>query len=56
VKIINLREGDVIASVMAVPVSDEEELVESVVAEGTEDAAETAQEPAVAQDEAATQE
>ena len=56
VKIINLREGDVIASVMAVPVSDEEELVESVVAEGAEGAVEPAQEPAVAQDEAATQE
>jgi DNA gyrase subunit A len=56
VKIINLREGDVIASVMAVPVSDEEELVESVVAEGTEGAAEPAQEPIVAQDEAAAQE
>jgi DNA gyrase subunit A len=56
VKIINLREGDVIASVMAVPVSDEEELVESVVAEGTEGAVETAQEPVVAQDEAVAQE
>ena len=56
VKIINLREGDVIASVMAVPVSDEEELVESVVAEGAEGAEETAQESAVAQDEAAAQE
>ncbi len=31
VKIINLREGDVIASVMAVPVSDEEEAAEGVV-------------------------
>ena len=63
VKIINLREGDVIASVMAVPVSDEEELVESVVAEGAEGAEgavetaqEPAQEPAVAQDEAVAQE
>jgi DNA gyrase subunit A len=56
VKIINLREGDVIASVMAVPVSDEEELVESVVAEGAEGAVETAQEPVVAQDEATAQE
>jgi hypothetical protein len=28
VKIINLREGDVIASVMAVPVSEEEETAE----------------------------
>ena len=37
VKIINLREGDVIASVMAVPVSDEEEIEENVVvAEGVE--------------------
>ena len=37
VKIINLREGDVIASVMAVPVSDEEEIEENVVvAEGAE--------------------
>ena len=56
VKIINLREGDVIASVMAVPVSDEEELVESVVVEGTDGAAEATQEPAVAQDETAAQE
>ena len=41
VKIINLREGDVIASVMAVPVSDEEEIAENVVvAEGAEGAAE----------------
>ena len=37
VKIINLREGDVIASVMAVPVSDEEEIEENVVVvEGAE--------------------
>ncbi len=43
VKIINLREGDVIASVMAVPVSDEEEIAENVVvAEGAEGAAEVA--------------
>ena len=57
VKIINLREGDVIASVMAVPVSDEEEITENVVvAEGAEGVAEAAQEPAVAQDEATTQE
>ena len=56
VKIINLREGDVIASVMAVPVSDEEELVESVVAEGTEGAEEATQEPVVAQDDATAQE
>jgi hypothetical protein len=41
---------------MAAPVSDEEELVESVVAEGTEGAVETAQEPVVAKDEAAAQE
>ena len=50
VKIINLREGDVIASVMAVPVSDEEEIenaegaVEGAVAEsatGAEAATET---------------
>ena len=50
VKIINLREGDVIASVMAVPVSDEEEIenaegaVEGAVAEpatGAETATET---------------
>ncbi|MBR5877893.1 MAG: DNA gyrase subunit A [Alistipes sp.] len=36
VRIINLREGDVIASVMAVPVSDEEEIpAEGVAPEGT---------------------
>ena len=47
VKIINLREGDVIASVMAVPVSDEEEIEENVVvAEGAEGAAEVAAEAA----------
>ena len=42
VRIINLREGDVIASVMAVPVSDEEEDIATdvVVAEGAEVAAE----------------
>ena len=41
VRIINLREGDVIASVMAVPVSDEEEVAtDVVVAEGAEVAAE----------------
>ena len=34
VKIINLREGDVIASVMAVPVSEEEEIDATVVVEG----------------------
>jgi hypothetical protein len=33
VKIINLREGDVIASVMAVPKSEEEEAVEAVDAQ-----------------------
>ena len=45
VRIINLREGDVIASVMAVPVSDEEEIEENVVvAEGAEGAAEVVQE------------
>ena len=38
VKIINLREGDVIASVMAVPVSDEEE--QDVAIEGAEQSAE----------------
>ncbi len=34
VKIINLREGDVIASVMAVPVSEEEEIDTTAVVEG----------------------
>jgi DNA gyrase subunit A len=34
VRIINLREGDVIASVMAVPMSEEEEVADVVVAEG----------------------
>lgn len=34
VKIINLREGDVIASVMAVPVSEEEEIDATTVVEG----------------------
>ena len=34
VRIINLREGDAIASVMAVPVSENEEDAEGVVAEG----------------------
>ncbi len=43
VKIINLREGDVIASVMAVPVSDEEEIAENVVvAEDAVEATESA--------------
>ena len=40
VKIINLREGDVIASVMAVPVSDEEEAAEGVVEAQAEGAVE----------------
>ena len=45
VKIINLREGDVIASVMAVPVSDEEE--QDVAIEGVEQSAEGVVEQAV---------
>ena len=36
VRIINLRDGDAIASVMAVPASDEAEEIESVVNEGAE--------------------
>ena len=36
VRIINLREGDAIASVMAVPASDEAEEIENVVSEGAE--------------------
>ncbi|MBR5493685.1 MAG: DNA gyrase subunit A [Alistipes sp.] len=61
VKIINLREGDVIASVMAVPVSDEEEIEENVVvAEGaeatTEVAAEAISEQAAAPEQTATEE
>ena len=37
VRIINLREGDVIASVMAVPVSEDEEVAtDAIVAEGAE--------------------
>ena len=61
VKIINLREGDVIASVMAVPVSDEEEIEENVVvAEGaeatTEVAAEVTSEQAAAPEQTATEE
>ena len=61
VKIINLREGDVIASVMAVPVSDEEEIEENVVvAEGaeatTEVAAEATSEQAAAPEQTATEE
>jgi hypothetical protein len=51
VKIINLREGDVIASVMAVPVSEEEEAAEeNVVVDAqqptTEDVATAEQTPA----------
>ena len=39
VRIINLREGDVIASVMAVPVSEDEEVAtDAIVAEGAESA------------------
>ena len=61
VKIINLREGDVIASVMAVPVSDEEEIEENVVvAEGaeatTEVAAEATSEQVAAPEQTATEE
>ena len=61
VKIINLREGDVIASVMAVPVSDEEEIEENVVvAEGTEATtevvADATSEQAVAPEQSATEE
>ncbi len=44
VKIINLREGDVIASVMAVPVSDEEESVEGVVEASADGVVETSAE------------
>ena len=36
VRIINLREGDEIASVAVVPVTEEEELAEGAVAEGAE--------------------
>ena len=61
VKIINLREGDVIASVMAVPVSDEEEIEENVVVtEGaeatTEVAAEATSEQAAVPEQTATEE
>ena len=58
VKIINLREGDVIASVMAVPVSDEEEIVDGVVvAEGTaEEAVEATSEQATAPEQTAAEE
>ena len=54
VKIINLREGDVIASVMAVPVSDEEEIVDDVVV--AEQAVEAASEQATAPEQSATEE
>ena len=48
VKIINLREGDVIASVMAVPVSEEEEIDATAVVEGgAEGATEPNAEPTV---------
>ena len=40
VRIINLREGDEIASVAVVPVTDEEELAEGAVVEGAENTAE----------------
>ena len=61
VKIINLREGDVIASVMAVPVSDEEEIEENVVvaedAEATtEVVADATSEQAAAPEQTATEE
>ena len=61
VRIINLRDGDVIASVMAVPVSDEEEIEENVVvtegAEATaEVAAEATSEQAAAPEQTATEE
>ena len=42
VRIINLREGDEIASVAVVPVTEDEELEEGVVVEGAENSAETA--------------
>lgn len=42
VRIINLREGDAIASVMAVPASDEAEEIENVVSEGAEVVADSA--------------
>ncbi|MBR5138045.1 MAG: DNA gyrase subunit A [Alistipes sp.] len=58
VKIINLREGDVIASVMAVPVSDEEEIVDGVVVtEGeAEVVAEATSEQATAPEQTAAEE
>ena len=58
VKIINLREGDVIASVMAVPVSDEEEIVDGVVVtEGeVEVVAEATSEQATAPEQTAAEE
>ena len=43
VRIINLREGDEIASVAVVPVTEEEELAEGVVVEGTEGVENTAE-------------
>ena len=42
VRIINLREGDAIASVMAVPASDEAEEIVNVVSEGAEVVADSA--------------
>ena len=53
VRIINLREGDVIASVMAVPVSDEEEEIATdvVVTDGVESAADSENVVAVEQTE-----
>ena len=51
VRIINLREGDAIASVMAVPVSENEDETEGVVAEGAaEGAAEGVVEPIATSD------
>ena len=56
VKIINLREGDVIASVMAVPVSEDEEIAtDVVVAEGAE-GAEAVSESVVVAEQTDTQE
>ncbi len=48
VKIINLREGDVIASVMAVPVSEDEEVAENVVVAEGEAAEAVVESPEVA--------
>ncbi len=47
VRIINLREGDAIASVMAVPASEEEEQLEGVVVEGAVGEETPAEAPAV---------